>query len=92
MRKILLTFLTVALLSNLNFAQNFTQQLIDDNTTAPDFHNELYEIASGDLDGVGGIDIVVASYDYNGGTPTQDYIKWYSNDGSGCSANIYTPI
>lgn len=82
MRKILLTFLTVALLSNMNFAQNFTQHIIDDNTTAPDFHNELYEIASGDLDGVGGIDIVVASYDYFA-APAQDYIKWYSNDGYG---------
>ena len=49
----------------------------------PNTGNEPYEIESGDLDGDGDIDLVMATYDYNGGTPNQDYIKWYVNDGAG---------
>ncbi|MGV6832516.1 MAG: T9SS type A sorting domain-containing protein [bacterium] len=49
----------------------------------PDIGDEGYEIASGDLDGDGDLDVAIATYFFNGGTPTQDYIIWYSNDGDG---------
>ena len=65
-------------MSNINFAQSWILTNIDPNTG-----NEPYEIASGDIDGDGDIDLVMATYDYNGGTPSQDYIKCYLNDGSG---------
>lgn len=79
MNKTLLNFLIIAGISQLGFAQPFAPlQNIDPNTG-----QEPYEIASGDLDGDGDIDIVMATYDFNGGTPVQDYIKWYKNDGLG---------
>lgn len=79
MNKILHTFLIIFGISNLSQAQPFAaQQNIDPNTG-----QEPYEITSGDLDGDGDIDLVMATYDFNGGTPNQDYIKWYSNDGMG---------
>ena len=53
-------------------------QNIDSNTG-----DDPYEIASGDLDDDGFVDLVIATYFYNGGTPAQDYIKWYKNDGNG---------
>jgi len=66
-------------LSQLNFAQPFaTLQSID-----PSTGNEPYELVAGDLDGDGDQDLVMGTYDYNGGTPAQDYIKWYKNDGAG---------
>jgi len=53
-------------------------QNIDPNTgTDPTF------VVSGDLDGDTDIDLAIGTYFYNGGTPTQDYIKWYKNDGNG---------
>lgn len=39
-------------------------------------------VVSGDLDGDTDIDIAVGTYYFAAGT-TQDYIKWYQNDGSG---------
>lgn len=79
MKKILLTFSIIVGIAQLSYAQPFAPlQNIDPNTG-----QEPYEIASGDLDGDGDIDVVMATYDFNGGTPLQDYIKWYSNDGLG---------
>ncbi|MEZ4803054.1 MAG: T9SS type A sorting domain-containing protein [Gelidibacter sp.] len=75
----LLILLFFFCIGSLCFAQPFaTVQTIDPNTG-----NEPYEIASGDLDGDGDIDIVMATYDYNDNVPNQDYIKWYKNDGMG---------
>ncbi|MFD2917831.1 T9SS type A sorting domain-containing protein [Psychroserpens luteus] len=75
----LLSLLTLIGACTLLNAQTFTDfQVIDPNTG-----NEPYEFASGDLDGDGDIDLVMATYDYNGGVPATDYIKWYKNDGSG---------
>lgn len=79
MKKILLSFSILLGFTSLSQAQPFASiQNIDPNTG-----QEPYEIASGDLDGDGDMDIVMATYDYNGATPNQDYIKWYSNDGFG---------
>ncbi|MCK7590518.1 T9SS type A sorting domain-containing protein [Subsaxibacter sp. CAU 1640] len=79
MKKTLLLSFIVALISHFNWAQPFAAaQNID-----PDTGDEPYEIASGDLDGDGDIDLVMATYFYNSNSPTQDYIKWYSNDGNG---------
>ena len=78
MKKTLLTILIFAAFSNLNFAQAWILSNVDSNTG-----QEPYEIASGDIDGDGDIDLVMATYDYNGGVPSQDYIKCYLNDGSG---------
>ncbi len=79
MKKTLLTSFIIVFASNLSLAQPFAPvQTIDPNTG-----QEAYEIASGDLDGDGDMDIVMATYFYNGGVPTQDYIKWYQNDGMG---------
>ncbi|MFK7781212.1 T9SS type A sorting domain-containing protein [Psychroserpens sp.] len=46
----------------------------------PNTGNEPFEIESGDLDGDGNIDLVMATFDFGGSI---DYIKWYKNDGSG---------
>ncbi|WP_456440007.1 T9SS type A sorting domain-containing protein [Psychroserpens sp.] len=46
----------------------------------PDTEDEPYEIESGDLDGDGTIDLVMATFDFVGSI---DYIKWYKNDGAG---------
>lgn len=79
MKKTLLSLLIAAGISSLSFAQPFaTIQNID-----PNAGNEPYEIASGDLDNDGFVDIVMATYDFNGGTPLADVIKWYKNDGTG---------
>ena len=78
MKKTLLTLLIFTGFSNLNFAQAWILSNVDNNTG-----QEPYEIASGDIDGDGDIDLVMATYDYNGGTPNQDFIKCYLNDGSG---------
>lgn len=79
MKKLLLSSLCIVFFSHLSFAQPFSAvQIIDPNTG-----QEPNDIASGDLDGDGDMDIVMATYDYNGGTPLQDYIKWYKNDGMG---------
>ena len=86
MKQILLTCISILCISIGINAQNFAIQNIDPNTG-----EEPYEIASGDLDGDGDMDIVMATYNYNDGTPVQDYIKWYSNDGSG-SFTIETTV
>ena len=78
MEKKLLAFFIVAFICNFNYAQDWVLNNID-----PDTGDEAYEIASGDIDGDGDMDIVMATYDYNGGTPDQDYIKCYLNDGNG---------
>ena len=80
MKKTLITFLSILcfVVSSTSQTTFAAIQNIDPNTG-----NEPYEIASGDLDADGDIDIVMATYDYNGGTPLQDYIKWYKNDGFG---------
>ncbi len=79
MKKTLLFLLCVTLFSNVSFSQPFAAiQNID-----PNAGNEPYEIASGDLDNDGFVDIVMATYDFNGGTPLVDVIKWYKNDGTG---------
>lgn len=79
MNKTLLSLLCITLLCNVSFSQPFAAiQNID-----PNAGNEPYEIASGDLDNDGFVDIVMATYDFNGGTPLQDVIKWYKNDGTG---------
>ena len=79
MKKILLNCLFILCIVNLGLAQPFAPiQIIDPNTG-----NEPWKIASGDLDGDGDIDLVMGTYDYNGGVPAQDYIKWYKNDGNG---------
>ena len=79
MKQVLL-FLLVTFWIGVSSAQTVfsAPQIIDPNTG-----NEPNEIESGDLDGDGDIDLVMATYDYNGGIPAQDYIKWYANDGSG---------
>ena len=79
MKKLLLITLTY-LLGIVSYSQTVfsAPQIIDSNTG-----NEPYEIESGDLDNDGDIDLVMATYDYNGGIPNQDYIKWYANDGAG---------
>ena len=46
----------------------------------PNTGNEPYEIESGDLDGDGTIDLVMATFDAAG---SADIVKWYKNDGSG---------
>lgn len=46
----------------------------------PDTGDEPYEIESGDLDGNGTIDLVMATFDAAGSI---DFIKWYKNDGLG---------
>lgn len=78
MTKKLLVLLLFAGISNLNYSQDWVLSNIDSSTG-----NEAYEIASGDIDGDGDIDLVMATYDYNDNTPAQDYIKCYLNDGSG---------
>ncbi|MEO6348270.1 MAG: T9SS type A sorting domain-containing protein [Aquaticitalea sp.] len=79
MKKTLLNFVFIICIGGISYAQPFAPiQNIDPNTGF-----EPYEIASGDLDGDGDIDIVMATYDYNDGVPLQDYIKWYKNDGIG---------
>lgn len=79
MKKKLLNCLFILCIINFGFSQPFAPiQTIDPNTG-----NEPWKIASGDLDGDGNIDIVMATYDYNAGVPAQDYIKWYKNDGNG---------
>jgi hypothetical protein len=79
MNKFLLNFLMIVCIGNLTFAQPFALTQTIDPTTG----EEPYEIASGDLDGDGLLDIVMATYDYNNNVPNQDYIKWYKNDGMG---------
>ncbi len=73
----LLTCLSMLSLGTMIFAQTtFVTpiQNIDPNTG-----EEPYEIASGDLDGDGDIDLVMGTYWYTGfGTPTQDGFDWYS--------------
>jgi hypothetical protein len=69
----------IVCIGNLTFAQPFALTQTIDPTTG----EEPYEIASGDLDGDGLLDIVMATYDYNNNVPNQDYIKWYKNDGMG---------
>ena len=79
MKRTLLCIICLTLFSNLMYAQPFAAvQTIDANAGT-----DPYEFASGDLDGDGDIDLVMATYDFNGGTPAQDYIRWYKNDGSG---------
>ena len=82
MKKTLLALFTIIWCSLIGVSQTtFVTpiQNIDPNTG-----EEPYELASGDLDNDGDIDLVMATYWYTGfGTPTQDYIKWYENDGSG---------
>ena len=82
MKKTLLTLFTIIWCCQMGISQTtFVTpiQNIDPNTG-----EEPYELASGDLDNDGDIDLVMATYWYTGfGTPTQDYIKWYENDGSG---------
>lgn len=78
MKKKLLAFIIFAVISNLTYSQAWVLNNIDPNTG-----QEPYEIASGDIDGDGDIDLVMATYDYNNGTPNQDYIKCYLNDGTG---------
>lgn len=76
MKKTLLYVLMITWMCNLSFAQTFSAlQNIDPNTG-----EEPYEIASGDLDGDGDIDLVMATYNAAG---SQDNIKWYKNDGFG---------
>lgn len=79
MKRTILNLICLTVFSNFMCAQPFaTVQNIDPNTG-----DEPYEFASGDLDGDGDIDLVMATYFYNGGTPATDNIKWYKNDGSG---------
>ncbi|WP_191859448.1 T9SS type A sorting domain-containing protein [Hanstruepera ponticola] len=82
MKKTLLALFTIISFSHIGISQTtFVTpiQNIDPNTG-----EEPYELASGDLDNDGDIDLVMATYWFTGfGTPTQDYIKWYENDGSG---------
>ncbi|WP_298902057.1 T9SS type A sorting domain-containing protein [uncultured Psychroserpens sp.] len=79
MKKTLRCIIFLTLLSNFMFAQPFAAVQTIDASAGTD----PYEFASGDLDGDGDIDLVMATYDFNGGTPAQDYIRWYKNDGNG---------
>lgn len=77
MKTTLLKFCICLLLCSSGFAQTtFGPRLNID----PDTEDEPYEIESGDLDGDGTIDLVMATFDFVGSI---DYIKWYKNDGSG---------
>jgi hypothetical protein len=78
MKKTLLAVLTILCFSNLNFAQTVfgPRQNID-----PDTGNNPTFVVSGDLDGDTFIDIAIGTYDFS--QTTQDFIKWYKNDGSG---------
>jgi hypothetical protein len=78
MKKALLSILIMVISNHFIYSQDWVLENID-----PDTGDGAYEIDSGDLDGDGDIDIVMATYFYNGGSPTQDYIKWYKNDGTG---------
>lgn len=79
MKKNILFAFFLGVIANFANAQPFTSV----HTIDPNAGIDPLEIASGDLDGDGDIDIVMATYNYNGGTPAVDYIKWYKNDGHG---------
>ncbi len=77
MKTILLNILVITGMASIGFAQPFSDPInIDPNTG-----NEPYELESGDLDGDGDMDLVMATYD--DATANLDFVKWYKNDGDG---------
>lgn len=80
MKKTLLPFIIALLVGYYSNSQTtFKNYVTIDASTGED----PYKIASGDLDGDNTIDLVIGTFNFNGGTPIQDYIKWYKNDGAG---------
>jgi len=78
MTKFLPLTLILFLLTGRCMAQPFSAPVIIDSNTG----NEPYEIEAGDLDGDGDLDLVIGTYDAVANPPL-DFVKWYSNDGSG---------
>lgn len=77
MKKKLLSTCFFLALSTSIFGQTTFAPLVN---IDPNTGEEPYEIESGDLDGDGAIDLVMATFDAAG---SLDIIKWYKNDGLG---------
>ncbi len=77
MKITLLKFCVFLIFSSAAFAQTTFAPLANIDPTTGD---DPYEIESGDLDGDGIIDLVMATYHRVG---SLDFIKWYKNDGLG---------
>ena len=78
MKKLLPIYFIICVILDLSSQTIFSsRQNIDPNTGM-----DPTVVVSGDLDGDTDIDLAIGSYYYAAGQ-TQDYIKWYKNDGSG---------
>ncbi|WP_040249307.1 T9SS type A sorting domain-containing protein [Psychroserpens mesophilus] len=77
MKRTLLNLCIILIASFSAFSQTTFAPLVN---IDPDTGDEPFEIESGDLDGDGTIDLVMATFDAAGSI---DFIKWYKNDGLG---------
>lgn len=80
MKKILLSFVTLSLLSSTIYSQNFVKSTINANTSARPF-----TIASGFLDGDAYLDLVT-------GSDVGSAVQWYKNNGDGTFAAAITLV